>query len=94
EQRKAKREGRVYLDIMRNAYGQTAVAPYAVRARNGAGIATPLDWREALDPKLRPASYTMRNIFRRLGRKADPWRDIDSSAQSLAVLSKRFARLT
>ncbi|MEZ5862342.1 MAG: non-homologous end-joining DNA ligase [Geminicoccaceae bacterium] len=94
EQRKAKREGRVYLDIMRNAYGQTAVAPYAVRARNGAGIATPLDWREALDPKLRPASYTMRNIFRRLGRKADPWRDIDSSAQSLAVLSKCFARLT
>ena len=33
EQRKAKREGRILIDIMRNAYAHTAVAPYAVRAR-------------------------------------------------------------
>lgn len=44
EVRKEKRGGRVYLDIMRNAYAQTAVAPYSVRARNGAPVATPLEW--------------------------------------------------
>ncbi len=33
EARKAKRKGRLYLDTGRNAYGQTAVAPYAVRAK-------------------------------------------------------------
>ena len=32
EQRKDKRGDRIYLDVMRNAYAQTAVAPYAVRA--------------------------------------------------------------
>ena len=34
EPRKDKRGGRLYLDIMRNAYAQTAVAPYSVRARD------------------------------------------------------------
>ena len=93
EQRKAERGNRIYLDIQRNAYGQTAVAPYAVRARNGAGIATPLDWSEALDPKTGAASYTVRNIFRRLGQKADPWTDIDASSLQLEALAERFDRL-
>ena len=35
EQRKAKRGDRVYVDIGRNAYGQTAVPAYAVRAAPG-----------------------------------------------------------
>ena len=46
EARKAKRGDRLYLDVMRNAYAQTAVAPYAVRARRGAPVATPLEWDE------------------------------------------------
>ena len=33
EQRQARRGGRIYLDVMRNAYAQLAVAPYSVRAR-------------------------------------------------------------
>ena len=36
EQYKNKRHGRVFLDTNRNAYAQTAVPPYAVRARPGA----------------------------------------------------------
>ena len=46
EMRKNKRGDRMYIDIMRNAYAQTAVAPYAVRARRGAPVATPLEWDE------------------------------------------------
>ncbi len=45
EQRRNKRGGRIYADVMRNAYAQTAVAPYAVRARPGAPVATPCTGR-------------------------------------------------
>lgn len=72
EQRKAKREGRVYLDVARNAYAQTAVAPYSVRAREGAPIATPIEWDE-LDSDMKPDKYTISNLKRRLGQKDDPW---------------------
>ena len=44
--RKNKRDGRLYLDTRRNAVNQTAVAPYSVRPRPGAPIATPLEWDE------------------------------------------------
>jgi bifunctional non-homologous end joining protein LigD len=35
ETRKDQRQGRVFLDYLRNAYGQTGVAPYTVRAKPG-----------------------------------------------------------
>ena len=53
EPRKEKREQRLFLDYLRNGYGQTAVVPYAVRAKAGAAIATPLDWEELSDSSLR-----------------------------------------
>ncbi|MGW1679492.1 non-homologous end-joining DNA ligase LigD [Saccharopolyspora sp. NPDC002376] len=39
EQRKDKRGGRIFLDTNRNAYGQTMIAPYSLRARPGAPAA-------------------------------------------------------
>lgn len=83
ETRKDQRHGRVFLDYLRNAYGQTGVAPYTVRAKPGAPVATPLDWAELADPQLHSQSYTMRNIFHRLGHKADPWQDIRNHACAL-----------
>ncbi len=80
--RKAKRRGRVYVDIQRNALAQSAVAPYAVRAGEDAPVAAPIDWEELGDTL--PRTYTIKKIFRRLGQKNDPWRDIDSQAASLA----------
>jgi bifunctional non-homologous end joining protein LigD len=93
EQRKAKRGDRVYLDILRNAYGQTTAAPYAVRAKEGAPVATPLDWSEVADARLTPQRYTIANIFRRLSRKADPWRDMASRAGSLDRPHERLREL-
>jgi bifunctional non-homologous end joining protein LigD len=81
EQRKNKRHGRIYLDVMRNAYAQTAVTPYAVRALEGAPIATPLDWDELREAD--PQRYTIRNIFRRMGQKKDPWANMYRSAARL-----------
>lgn len=93
EQRKAKRGDRVYLDTARNAYGQTAVAPYGVRARPGAPVATPLDWDEALAADMTPQKYTLKNIFRRLGNKADPWERIDDAAASARKLVERMTAM-
>ncbi len=73
-QRKDQRHGRLFLDVLRNAYGATAVAPYAVRAREGAPVATPLSWSE-VEAGAAPQDWTLGNLPRRLGQKADPWRD-------------------
>lgn len=82
EQRKEKRRGRIFLDYLRNGYAQTSVPPYAVRARPGAPVATPLEWDELSG--VDPTSYTVRNLFRRLGQKPDdPWREMDGDAADL-----------
>ena len=91
EQRKQKRRGRLYLDTARNAYAQTAVAPYAVRALPGAPVACPLDWREV--GRVEPQQFTVRNIARRLARKDDPWAEIDGDARSLGEPQRRLAGL-
>lgn len=83
EVRKAKRHGRLYLDVGRNAYAQTGVSPYSVRARPGAPVATPLEWDELKDPDLGPRSYTIENIGGRLGHIGDPWKNIRRHARSL-----------
>lgn len=82
-QRRSRRHSRVFLDCLRNAYGQTAVAPYGVRALPGAPVATPLDWGELSRGALHPQSYTIRNIFRRLGQKDCPWRGLTRRACDL-----------
>jgi len=90
EARKAKRRGRLLIDTARNAYAQTAVAPYAVRAKPGAPVATPLDWDELANGKLNSQSYNVRNIFRRLGRKTDPWKDLPRLGRSLKEARRRL----
>ena len=93
EFRKSERGGRILIDVMRNAYAQTTVPPYAVRPRPGAPVATPIGWEELSDSKLRPDRWTVKNVLRRLGAKGDPWADIASYARGLSRASKRLARL-
>lgn len=73
EQRKDKRQGRLYVDIGRNAYGQTAIVPYSLRALPGAPAATPLDWDELGRSDLTPQRFGLDNLRRRLAQKTDPW---------------------
>ena len=94
EFRKAKRGARIYLDVARNGYAQTVVAPYSVRARPGAPVATPLDWDEVRTTRLTPDRWTIGNIFRRLGAKADPWRGMHQHARPLSDAWPRLERLT
>jgi bifunctional non-homologous end joining protein LigD len=62
EQRKSKRRGRVFLDVLRNAYVQHAVAPYGVRALPGAPIAAPIDWADVGRAGLRPDTHTTAHL--------------------------------
>ena len=81
--RKAGRGGRVLVDAARNTYAQTAVAPYAVRAKPGAPVATPLAWEELSDPELSPRRWTLRDVPDRLSSRGDPWERIGSAAAAL-----------
>jgi len=90
EIRKNKRKGRVLLDTVRNAYGQTVAAPYSIRARPGAPVATPLDWEEVKRSTLDPQQYMIQNIFRRLSQKDDPWKDFARSAESIKEARKKL----
>jgi len=93
EQRKDKRKGRLYLDVMRNAYGQTAVMPYSLRAKPGAPVATPLDWEELGTGDLTARSYHIGNLFRRLGQIEDPWADMKRHAAGIAAADEALTSL-
>ncbi len=80
---KKNRGDRVFLDINRNAYAQTAVPAYAVRPRRGAPVAVPLEWDELRRKNFRSDAVTITNIFERLERIEDPWKDFGRHAASL-----------
>jgi len=93
EMRKAKRGDRVYLDVMRNAYAQTAVAPYGVRARPRAPVATPLEWDELDARGIRADRFTLRDVPKHLAGQADPWADMRRHARSLSRPTQRLTKL-
>jgi bifunctional non-homologous end joining protein LigD len=93
EMRKANRGDRVYLDVMRNAYAQTGVAPYAVRARRGAPVAMPLEWDELDRRGLRADRFTIRDVGKRITSHGDPWANLQRRARSLARPGQRLAKI-
>ena len=89
EARKDKRGDRVLVDVMRNGYGQTAVPPYAVRARRrSAGLDA--DRLVGAVARRSPAQVTMGSLRRRLATKDDPWAGMRRHAQGLSKARKRL----
>ena len=88
---KAIRKNRIYLDYLRNDRGSTAIAPYSTRARSGAPVALPLDWKE-LNAKTRPAFHVMdfNQWKKRLAK--DPWIDMPKVKQRLTAKAIREAQ--
>jgi bifunctional non-homologous end joining protein LigD len=85
EQRKNKRGKRIYLDTTRLAYGQTMVAPYAVRAKPGAPVATPIKREELDDEDLSPRRWTIDTVLDRLDAEGDLWDGIGRAARDLDI---------
>jgi bifunctional non-homologous end joining protein LigD len=86
---KAERGDRIYVDVGRNAPAQHAVAPYSLRAKDGAPIATPIPWDELDDADLKPQRYTIH--AQREG--DDPWTGLRKAARALGPAAKKLQRL-
>lgn len=78
--RKAKRADKIFIDWIRNGRGATSIAPYSLRARNGAGVSMPIAWDE-LDT-VAPNGVNMAEALRRIGGN-DPWQDFFRDQQQL-----------
>ncbi len=86
---KAKREGKVYLDYLRNGRGATAIATFSTRAREGAPVAVPVHWDE-LDASLRSNAYDVGNVRRRLSAlRSDPWAGFAGAARALTAAMRK-----
>jgi len=65
-----RRHGRLYLDAFQNGRLKTMVAPYSIRAVEGAPVSTPLDWDE-VDARLDPGTLNIRTVPARLRERGD-----------------------
>ena len=90
---KSERHGRLYLDVARNGHAQTEVAAYGVRGLPGAPVATPLEWDEVGRGDLTSRRWTIRNVFRRLARRADPYEGFAAAARPLPDVSSLTDRV-
>jgi bifunctional non-homologous end joining protein LigD len=91
--RKAKRDGRLFVDTLRNGYAQTAVAPYSLRATSGAPVATPLEWDELTGADCHPTRYTLVELPKRVDEISDPWASMTRRARSLSAPRRRVAEV-
>ncbi|WP_256916442.1 non-homologous end-joining DNA ligase [Streptomyces hilarionis] len=89
--RKKDRGDRLYLDIQRNAYAQTAVAPYTVRALPGAPVATPITWDQLDDPELGPRRWTIAEAVEQA--RSRPWAALTGRGRSLDPARRRLGAL-
>ena len=81
---KEERGARIFVDYNQNAPHKTVFGAWAVRARAGGQVSTPLRWEEVAE--LHPDELTLATVPDRLDRLGDPWEDIDEAPQSLEPL--------
>ena len=80
--RKNVRGGKIYLDYLRNGQTASAIAPYSTRAREGAPVSEPIDWKE-LSTLRSGAAFSMDAALKRF--RKDPWKAIESVKQVLPL---------
>lgn len=83
---------RVYIDYPQSGRGRSISAPYAVRPRPGAPVATPLEWEE-VRPGLSPLDFTLRTVLPRFSRKGDIFAPVLHGGQDITAAIARIDSL-
>ena len=87
---KAKRQGKIFVDYLRNGRGATAIAPFSSRARKGAPLAWPVSWNElgklesAHEINVENAAAAIKKLA-----KKDPWAGYFKIKQELPLKKLR-----
>lgn len=82
---KKRPRGTVYVDYLQNILGKTIAGVYAVRAKPGATVSTPLDWSE-LTTELDLRDFDVRTVADRVRELGDLWAPAMSTPNSLQRL--------
>lgn len=90
ERSPSKRRKKVYLDYLQNSPHQTIVAPYSLRAKEGAPVSTPLEWKE-VKKGLNPRGFTLFNTLKRLKKKGDLLKPLLGKGVSLEKALKKLS---
>lgn len=78
--RKKERNGKIFIDYLRNTKGATSVAPYSLRARENCSVSMPIEWSQLNN--IEPASINIEKAIK-LIKNADPWKDFFKVKQTL-----------
>jgi bifunctional non-homologous end joining protein LigD len=88
----ARASGAVYVDYLQNIRAKTVAAAYSVRAKPGATVSTPLEWKE-IDKSLDPRDFTITTVPNRLRKRGDLWERVMRKGNSIrAVLDTQTGR--
>jgi bifunctional non-homologous end joining protein LigD len=83
--RKQGRERQILIDYLRNNRTNTSICAYSPRARPGAPVSVPLEWKELSDRQKR---WTLPTVLRRLSRlRNDPWTTYWTTSQRISRAS-------
>ena len=80
------RKGKIFIDYLRNAYGATAVAPYALRAKEKSSVALPIAWGELKKIKSSDQFTFKKALLKIKNRKSDPWKNFLKTKQLISIL--------